>query len=138
MTLPGNDDVPYLVNGDSNDRLLHYFPDEVSSLGASRLRLASWDKLPVGSRLVNLAPVTPTSGPVTEPLLVAIDPAGDYLFPVMCAIENQLNKVFLVKDMSETALAALEAEDLKFVLTGGQASDCGPLALTATVVETTS
>jgi len=138
MTLPGNDDVPYLVNSDSADRLLHYFPDEVAGLGASRLRLASWDKLPVGSHLVNLAPVTPTSGPVTEPLLVAIDPAGDYLFPVMCAIENQLNKVFLVKDVSEAALAALEAEDLKFVLTGGQASQCGPLALTATVVEVTA
>ncbi|KAK4102316.1 hypothetical protein N658DRAFT_506504 [Parathielavia hyrcaniae] len=134
MTLAGNADVPYLVNSDSADRLLHYFPDEVSLAGASRLRLAAWDRLPVGARLVNLAPIMPDEGSA-EPVLVAIDPAGagDYLFPIMCAIEGQLNKVFLVRDTSEAALAALEAHDLKFVLTGGQASQCGPLALVASV-----
>jgi hypothetical protein len=137
MVLPPDSPVPYLINTDSTERLLHYFPDEVSHVGASRLRLAAWEKLPVGSRLVSLAPIPlPSGGSVTEPLLVAIDGAtGDYLFPVMCAIEGQLDKVFLVKDVSDAALRALEAEDLKFVLTGGQASQCGPLALTASVVE---
>lgn len=135
MTIPGNNDVPYLINSDSADRLLHYFPDEVTALGASRLRLSAWDKLPVGSRLVNLAPITPEDGS-SEPVLVAIEPEGDYMFAVMCAIEGQLNKVFLVKDTSEAALKALEAEDLKFVLTGGQASQCGPLALVATIQAT--
>ena len=136
MTLPGNKDLPYLVDSDSAERFLHYFPNEVSSLGASRLRLSSWDKLPVGSRLISLAPIKPSSGS-DEPVLVAIDPLGDdYLLPVMCAIEGQLNKVFLVKDTSEAALKALEVEDLKYVLTGGQATQCGPLALVASVVQT--
>ncbi len=71
-------------------------------------------------------------------MLVAFDTSGDYLFPIMCAIEGQLNKVFLVKDTSAAALRALEAEDLKFVLTGGQASKCGPLALVATIVDATA
>ncbi|KAK4124723.1 hypothetical protein N657DRAFT_670636 [Parathielavia appendiculata] len=136
MTLPSNADVPYLVNSDSADRLLHYFPDEVALVGASRLRLAAWDHLPLGSHLINLVPIMPADeGSATEPVLVAIDGAGegDYLFPVMCAIGGQLNKVFLVKDTSEAALKALEDEDLKFVLTGGQASQCGPLALVASI-----
>ena len=90
VTLAGNTDVLYLINSDSTDRLLHYFPDEVTNLGASRLRFASWDKLPVGSRLANLAPVTPESGSA-DPVLVAFDTSGDYLFPVMCAIEGQFN-----------------------------------------------
>ncbi|KAJ4307240.1 hypothetical protein N0V88_000621 [Collariella sp. IMI 366227] len=91
VTLADNTDVSYLINSDSTDRLLHYFPDEISNFGASRLRFASWDKLPVGSHLV--------------------------------------------KDTSAAALQALETEGFKFVLIGGQASKCGPLALVATVVE---
>jgi hypothetical protein len=55
----------------------------------------------------------------------------------LCAIEGQPNKVFLVKDTSEAVLKALEADDLRFVLTGGQTSQCSPLALVAVVVETT-
>ncbi|KAL2128665.1 hypothetical protein VTI74DRAFT_8854 [Chaetomium olivicolor] len=135
MTIPGNTDTPYLINGDSIDRLLHYFPDEVSNLGASRLRLATWDKLPVGSRLINLVPVASDSGDA-QTILIAVDAQGQYLWPVICAIENQLNKVFLLKDTSADALAALEADDLKFVLTGGPTSKCSPLALVATVTET--
>jgi hypothetical protein len=57
--MPGNEDVPYLVNSDSATRFLHYFPDEVSSDGASHMRLSSWDKLPVGSRLISLASIMP-------------------------------------------------------------------------------
>ncbi|KAJ4298332.1 hypothetical protein N0V88_003357 [Collariella sp. IMI 366227] len=131
-TLPDNKDMPYLVNSDSTERLLHYFPDEIASVGASRLRLATWDKLPVGSRMINLAPITSDSD--TEgPLLLGVTLTGDLLFPVVCGIDGQLNKVFLAKDNSEATLKALEAEDLKFVLTGGQASECFPLALTAMV-----
>ncbi len=52
----------------------------------------------------------------------------------MCAIEGQLNKVFLVQDTSAAVLKALEKASLKFVLTGGQASKRGLLALAVTVV----
>lgn len=132
----GNTDAPaYLVNGDSAGRLLHYFPDEAAGLGASRLRLATWDKLPLGSQLVDLVPF---AAGTDQEMLVALAATGEFLFPVMCAIEGQLNKVFLVKDGADGAAisAALEADDVKFVVTGGQASQCGPLALVASVVET--
>ena len=136
ITIPDNTETPYMVAGDSLERLLHYFPDEVSSLGASRLRLATWDKLTIGSRLIDLVPITSDTDASTS-MLVAVDGEGTYLFPVMCAIENQNNKIFLVKDTSAASLKALEAEDLKFVLTGGVASQCSPLALVATVTDVT-
>ncbi len=136
ITMPDNEDIPYAVAGDSADRLLHYFPEEASTLGTSRLRLATWDKLPVGSRLINLVPVA--SDTSDDSMLVGVDSQGDYLFPVMCAIENQNNKIFLVKDTSASALLALEADDLRFVLTGGAASKCGPLALLATISDVTT
>jgi hypothetical protein len=133
LTLPETDTDTYLIPGDSADRLLHYFPDEVAQLGASRLRLATWDKLPVGSKLINLVPVKAGSG-TGEEMLVAVAADGSYLWPVMCAIEGQVNKVFLVRENDDAAIkAALEAEDAKFVLTGGQASKCGVVALVAQV-----
>ncbi|GAB1319992.1 hypothetical protein MFIFM68171_10202 [Madurella fahalii] len=132
MMLADGGETPYVVAGDSLSRLLHYFPGEVSRLGASRLRLAGWDRLPVGSRLISLVPVRADTGGAE--MLVAVAGDGDYLWPVMCAIEGQLNKVFLVRDHDEASIrAALEADDAKFVLTGGQASKCGVLALVAEV-----
>lgn len=118
-----------LLVGDSSENLLHYFPDELAATGASRLRLAPWDKLPKTSRLVNLLEVRDEANP-TDALLVAADSLGQYAFLWFCGIENGLNKVFLVKD----ALAAdgiLEREDMKFIVSGGQATDCGPVALLA-------
>jgi hypothetical protein len=130
MVLPSDSPVPYLINSDSAERILHYFPDELTKVGASRLRLATWDRLPVGSRVISLAPIARDDG---EPVLLGI--AGDdHLFPVMCAIEGQLDKVFLVRDVSEASLGALETDEMRFILTGGRASSCGPLAMTATVV----
>lgn len=136
VTLAGNNNAdsltPYMIAGDSLSRLLHYFPDEVSHIGASRLRLAAWDRLPVGSRLINLVPVRADTGDAE--MLVAVAGDGTYLWPVMCAIEGQLNKIFLVRDNGDAAIrAVLEAEDAKFVLTGGRASKCGVLALVAEV-----
>jgi len=81
--------------------------------------------------LLNLVPITSDSDASTS-MLVGVDAQSEYLFPVMCAIENQNNKVFLVKDTSDSALKALEADNLKFVLTSGAASQCSPLALLAT------
>jgi hypothetical protein len=73
------------------DRLLHYFPDEVSSLGAPRFRLAIWDKLPVGSRLINLVPITSDSDASTSML----DPEWNVHAPrssllVTCVARSQL------------------------------------------------
>ncbi|KAL2136947.1 hypothetical protein VTI74DRAFT_11129 [Chaetomium olivicolor] len=132
---PGSEEEStYLVNGDFAERILHYFPDEAAAFGASRLRLATWNKLPVGSKLISLMPLPGTTG--ADAVLIAVAGSGEYLYPVACDIENQINRLFLVKDPSEQGVkAALETEDARFVLTGGKAKNCAPLQLVATVQE---
>lgn len=114
------------VVGDTSSRLLHYYPSVMESTGASRLRLAKWDELPNGSKLITLTPIE-TQG---VSMLMAIDADGDYFWPFFCGIKGQLNKVFLVKD-PDAGAAALEKENMKFTVTGGDAYSCSPLALLA-------
>lgn len=116
------------IFGDEEGRLLHYYPTTMTATGASRLRLADWDKLPKTAVLINLVPVT--SGETT--MLMAIDASGNYFWPFMCGMKDGLNKVFLVKD-PETGAKVLEGEGLKFSVTGGVVGECGPLALNAVV-----
>ena len=130
------------MTGDGADRHLHYFPAEVAALGATRLRLAPWDKLPKTSKLLSLVPIPVDVDGAALEVLVGISAAdGSYLFPVMCAIEGQLNKLFLVTEevwKSEEALKGAlgegeGGEDVKFILTGGKASQCVPLALSVSL-----
>ncbi|EKG18629.1 Apple [Macrophomina phaseolina MS6] len=112
------------ILGDISSRLLHYYPSVMASTGASRLRLAEWDDLPNGAKLITLAPVEAEG----VSMLMAIDAAGNYFWPFFCGIKGQLNKVFLVKD-PDAGAAALEKENMKFTVTGGDAYSCAPLAL---------
>lgn len=112
------------IMGDSTDRLLHYYPDVLASSGASRLRLAAWDKLPKGAKLITLTQVEVES----EKMMLAIDTKGAYLWPFVCGIKGQLNKIFLVSDPN-TGGAALQKESMKFTVTGGEAYSCEPVAL---------
>ena len=115
-----------LVIGDSASRLLYYFPDSMTSVGASRLRLGAWGEIPLTANLINLVPMS--TG--TEEILVAIDTLGNYYFPFVCGIQDQLNKVFLAQDPA-TGASVLESSDLIYTVVGGVASNCAPLALVA-------
>lgn len=117
------------IVGDTNNRLLHYYPTTMAATGVSRLRLADWDKLPNGARVISLTPIA--SGGVS--MLMAIDSNGDYFWPFFCGIKGQLNKLFLVRD-HETGGAVLEGENMKFTVTGGEAYSCSPLALVAEAI----
>lgn len=115
------------IVGDTSDRLLHYYPESMASLGVSRLRLATLSELPKGAKLVSLVEVEVKDN--AGKMLVAITANSELFFPMLCSIQGQLNKIFLAKDVN-TSPAVLETEDAKFTLTGGLASDCVPLALT--------
>jgi hypothetical protein len=108
-----------------NDRILHYYPDVLASTGASRLRLAVWDKLPKGAKFITLKQVE-VEGKKT---MLAIDTAGNSLWPFMCGLKGQNNKLFLVTD-PKTGGEALQKENMKYTVTGGAAYDCNPVALT--------
>lgn len=112
------------IMGDSADRLLHYYPNVLASSGASRLRLAAWDKLPKGAKLITLTQVEVED----ETMMLAIDTQGSYLWPFVCGIKGQLNKVFLVSDPINGG-AALQKDGMKFTVTGGEAYNCEPVAL---------
>ena len=118
------DAMTKIIIGDSSERLLHYFPDVVVSTGASRLRLATWDKLPKGAKAIMLTPIKTEDSTI----LLGIDLAGNYLWPFRCGIKGQLNKVFLVRD-AEKGAAVLEKESMRYTVTGGVSYDCAPLDL---------
>ncbi|CEO58271.1 hypothetical protein PMG11_03002 [Penicillium brasilianum] len=115
-----------VILGDSSSRLLYYFPDTMSAVGSSRLRLGAWGEIPNTANLINLVPMSDGS----EDILVAIDTLGNYYWPFVCAIQDQLNKVFLVQDY-EMGASVLEGADPVCTVAGGVASNCSALALEA-------
>ncbi|KAJ4359090.1 hypothetical protein N0V95_002484 [Ascochyta clinopodiicola] len=118
------DSTTKTIMGDSSDRLLHYYPSVLASSGASRLRLAAWDKLPKGAKLITLSQIEVEG----ETMMLAIDTKGSYLWPFVCGIKGQLNKIFLVSDPVGGG-KALQADNMKFTVTGGEAYSCEPVAL---------
>lgn len=114
------------VIGDDSSRLLYYFPQIMSQVGASRLRLGGWGEIPVGAQLVTLVPFAVGS----DNLLVAMDTLGNYFFPFMCDLQGQLNKIFLVQD-TDNGADILESPDLVYTVTGGVTQNCTVLALTS-------
>lgn len=115
-----------IIYGDTSDRLLYYYPAEMSTVAASRLRLGAWGSIPLGAQLIEFAPLTVGR----TNMLVAFDTLGNHYWPFMCGLEGALNKIFLVADATKGA-ALLESADLQFTITGGIVESCGPLALEA-------
>jgi hypothetical protein len=115
------------VMGDSIGRLLYYFPNTISAVGASRLRLGAWGSIPNGAELVTLFPTTSSSGAT---VLVAVDSSLNVFYPFICSIEGQLNKLFLVAD-ADTGSSTLMNSDLTYTVIGGVAQQCLSLAMVA-------
>lgn len=118
------DSTSKTIIGDSSDRYLHYYPDVLASSGASRLRLAAWNKLPKGAKLITLSQVEVEGAT----MMLGIDTKGNHLWPFVCGIKGQLNKIFLVSDPINGG-AALQKKSMKFTVTGGEAYSCEPVAL---------
>jgi hypothetical protein len=112
--------------GDAQDRYLHYYPSTMSSVGASRIRLAPWGSIPHTAQLINLAPISAGG----QTILVAVDTLGKFFWLYVCAIANQQNKVFLANNPTNGA-GILQDPQLRFTVTGGLVNDCAVLALTA-------
>lgn len=126
-THPDGIDVVY---GDTSQRLLHYYPDMLSSLGVSRLRLATWQNLPKGAHVITMAMVPTGNG--TESMLMGMDPQGRSAWIFCCGIEGEANKMFLVANSQNwtTGAATLQSAEMRSVVTGGSAYACLPIAMT--------
>ncbi|KAI1846343.1 hypothetical protein JX265_010928 [Neoarthrinium moseri] len=118
------------IMGDNSDtsRLLYYYPDEMSTLSVSRLRLAAWGSIPIGAMLASFVPFDDGNG---NNVLVVLDTTGNYFWPVLCGFDGALNKVFIAQDYEQGPDILLENGDLRYILSGGDATDCGLLALMA-------
>ncbi|KAK9415725.1 hypothetical protein SUNI508_10203 [Seiridium unicorne] len=112
-------------NSESN-RLMYYYPAEMSKLSVSRLRLGAWGSIPLGAQLVSLVPFNDGNG---NNVLVILDTSGNYYWPIVCALDGKLNKVFIAQDPDEGPEILMSNGDLRYILTGGDVTDCGPLAL---------
>ncbi|KAF3009214.1 hypothetical protein E8E14_007660 [Neopestalotiopsis sp. 37M] len=133
--VPGSSDfIAYTdsltIMGDNSEtsRLLYYYPDEMSKLSVSRIRLGAWGSIPKGAQLASFVPFNDGNG---NEVLVVLDTSGNYFWPVVCALDGQLNKVFIAQDPEEGPETLMSNGDLRYILTGGDVTDCGPLALTA-------
>lgn len=116
-----------LVVGDSASRILYYFPSTISAVGASRLRLGTWDAIPIGAEMIMLFPTVASTG---STVLVAMDSTQNVFYPFVCDIEGQLNKIFLVSDVT-TGASTLMDPDLTYTVIGGIAQSCVSLAMVA-------
>ncbi|PKK50492.1 hypothetical protein CI102_5673 [Trichoderma harzianum] len=116
-----------MVSGDSAGRILYYFPSTISVVGASRLRLGTWDAIPIGAEMIMLFPTVTSTG-VT--VLVAMDSTQNLFYPFVCDIEGQLNKIFLVSDAT-TGVSKLMDPELTYTVIGGVAQSCVSLAMVA-------
>jgi hypothetical protein len=112
-----------VMYGDSNERVFHYFPSTMNSMGVSRLRLATWANLPKTSRIITLTPITVKN----KSMVMAVDAQGKSFWLFACAIQGQVNKIFIVNDY-KTAAATLQGKNAEFTVTGGQASNCKPVS----------
>jgi hypothetical protein len=112
--------------GDTNARLLHYFPQEMTAVGASRMRVAEWGNIPLTATLLSLVPFPDGTG--NEEVLVGLDTLGNYFWLFVCDVYGYGNKVFLAQDQTYGS-DVLQDPNLKFTVTGGVVNDCEPLAL---------
>lgn len=115
------------ILGDSAGNLLHYFPDELSVTGVSRLRLAPWNKLPKTSQIVSLVNMNGTD--VDDQVMVAVDTQGSYAWIWVCTYMDQLNKVFLTNSPMNSS-SAFTTQTIEWTVTGANATECNPLTLT--------
>jgi hypothetical protein len=118
------------VIGDTNDtfRMLYYYPQEMSTLQVSRLRLGAWGKIPNGAQLASFIPINDGKG---NDVLVTVDTSGNFFWPILCSLDKKLNKVFIAKDAAAGPGILSGNGDMSNIITGGNVTQCMPLALVA-------
>lgn len=116
-----------VYTGDSQMRTFVYYPDAMSTFGASRFRVVPDDSVPTTARPLGLAPVDDGSGGW---VYVATALSGDMYFLFACNFDNQNSKLFLVADY-DTAEDTLTKQEVAWTVTGGNPTDCGSVALKA-------
>jgi hypothetical protein len=121
--------------GDAFGRFLVYYDKEMERYNASRIRMVLPERIPRSSKAISLWPIdvgpTPQAAPGQDTeLLVAIDSAANYYYPVLCNyVGGQIaSKMFIVSD-PESGIAALVSDQTDQTLTGSPIAKCDLLGL---------
>ncbi|PHH86272.1 hypothetical protein CDD83_10483 [Cordyceps sp. RAO-2017] len=119
-----------VVLSDGTGRVMYYYRDAMIRTGVSRFRVTHDEEIPLKTEVVVLVPfqVDPeTESP--DDFYLAMDMDGNIFYPVVCNYPDSGNfKVFLAEDLDE-GIEMLKSEDVKYSITGGDVSECYPLAL---------
>lgn len=118
----GQSDVVY----DGVHRSLHYYSETMSRLGVSRLRASDAAQVPRTAVTVALVPFRNPDG---DDFYVVVDHAEQVLFPIVCDFAGETaSKLFVVSD-PVAGPETLRRKDVLYSVTGGDVSQCHPLAL---------
>lgn len=128
-----NDAVNIVADGAG--RILHFYPDEMSKTGVSRLRVSDVESVPLGVTGVYLA--ANSTGEATEDAeeeeaFSILDMQKNKYYPVVCTFkeEGASAKVFLVEE-PESGMQVLTGTDVTYSITGGEVDQCRELDIAA-------
>jgi hypothetical protein len=120
-----------IVVSDSGHRVLHYYPDTMTTFGVSRIRLGAIEfSLPQTSNAITLVPIKYNGG--TKPIYVATDTLGNTYFLAWCGFADSGAKAFLVKDPRNLDTLR-NNHDLRWTVLGGVPGECNLVGLTSDV-----
>lgn len=111
-----------VIPTDAQNRVMWYYPGQMSDLGVSRFRIGDTTAIPANGVLVALVKVG------SPPAVVAMDTQGNIGYLVACNYNGNTNKVFLSKD-TVNGPRKLEDPSLQNTVTGGVTQNCAAIAL---------
>ena len=95
----------------------------MAAFNVSRIRLSTQDQVPKTADIITLVPIDYDGSGSAAEVYMAVDTKGNYFYPVVCDIQDQPSKLFLVADAA-AGLQELMAEELRYIVTGGIVQEC--------------
>ncbi len=78
-----------------------------------------------------MVPINTDSSDLTPSILIPIDTSENPYYMVVCNIDDQASKIFLVNDY-DSGINTLLQENMQYVITGGTVSACAPFSFAST------
>ncbi|KAI4724435.1 hypothetical protein E4T49_07826 [Aureobasidium sp. EXF-10728] len=118
-----------VIIGDDEERVLHYYPDEMAAYNVSRIRLSSGTEIPKTADAIALSPIDYDNSDGTPSAYFAVTTKKDVYSLVLCNFANGADsKIFIVNDQSGLDTLQNNA-NVKYTITGAPVKDCSPLAV---------
>ncbi|EPS42366.1 hypothetical protein H072_3690 [Dactylellina haptotyla CBS 200.50] len=121
-----------LIVSDDAERMFTLYADEIQAFGVSRIRLHKQDLVPKTALYVTFVPLRVEG--LQQGILAVSTTDSKYYAPVICDLQGQDSKVFVVRfdteDYVNEGLAFLQSEAARNFITGGIVSTCYTVMLT--------